>query len=136
MLRLAIQAVLKCRSLSCWEARKVHAHGMHTLCTQYAHIFDSRRRDYNHVIYLMHCVAVCCSMLQCVAMCCSVLQCVAVCCSVLQCVVVCCSALQSVAGALQHTAKLCNTYTAHTQRTRLDNKFYLLQKLIRLFISL
>jgi len=45
---------------------------------------------------VLHCVAVCCSVLQCVAVCCSVLQCVAVqCvavtlsnCSVLQCVVV------------------------------------------------
>jgi len=35
---------------------------------------------------VLHCVAVCCSVLQCVAVCCSVLQCVAVCCSVLQCV--------------------------------------------------
>jgi len=59
---------------------------------------------------LLHCVAVCCSVLQVhvvgvivvrtplsccvVAVCCSVLQCVAVCCSVLQCVAVCCSALQ------------------------------------------
>ena len=105
VLRLAIQAVLKRRRSSCWEARKEYAHGMHTLCTRcahimhtvcthyahgmhtlctwYAHIFDSRRRDCNYLIYLMHCVAVCCSMLQCVAMCCSVLQCVAVCCSVL-----------------------------------------------------
>ena len=83
VLRLAIQAVLKRRRSSCWEARKEYAHGMHTLCTWYAHIFDSRRRDCNYLIYLMHCVAVCCSMLQCVAMCCSVLQCVAVCCSVL-----------------------------------------------------
>jgi len=43
---------------------------------------------------LLHCVAVCCSVLQCVAVCCSVLQCVAVCCCVLLCVVLCCSALQ------------------------------------------
>jgi len=32
-------------------------------------------------IYMLQCVAVCCSVLQCVAVCCSVLQCVAVCCS-------------------------------------------------------
>jgi len=42
---------------------------------------------------VLHCVAVCCSVLQCVAVCCSVLQCVAVCCSVLQCVALCCSVL-------------------------------------------
>jgi len=36
-------------------------------------------------VFLLQCVAVCCSMLQCVAVCCSVLQCV-VYCSVLQCV--------------------------------------------------
>jgi len=36
-------------------------------------------------IYLLQCVAVCCSVLQCVAVRCSVLQCVAVCRSVLQC---------------------------------------------------
>jgi len=57
-------------------------------------------------IYLLQCVAVCCSVLQCVAVCCSVLQhtrqlhttwsftpyllqCAAVCCRVLQCVAVC-----------------------------------------------
>jgi len=33
-------------------------------------------------MYVLQCVAVCCSVLQCVAVCCSVLQCVAVCCSV------------------------------------------------------
>ena len=33
---------------------------------------------------MLHCVAVCCSVLQCVAVCCSMLQYVAVCCSVLQ----------------------------------------------------
>jgi len=44
---------------------------------------------------VLHCVAVCCSVLQCVtykwvvAYNCSVLHCVAVCCSVLQCVAVC-----------------------------------------------
>jgi len=43
---------------------------------------------------VLHCVAVCCSVLQCVAVCCSVLQCVAVCCNVLQCIAVCCSVLQ------------------------------------------
>ena len=32
---------------------------------------------------MLHCVAVCCSVLQCGAVCCSVLQCVAVCCSML-----------------------------------------------------
>jgi len=57
-------------------------------------------------MFVLQCVAVCCSVLQCVdchnfhhvftgvpdlcvAVCCSVLQCVAVCCSVLQCVAVC-----------------------------------------------
>jgi len=57
-------------------------------------------------VYVLQCVAVCCSVLQCVAVCCSVsgemagirdvyvLQCVAVCCSVLQYVTRCCSALQ------------------------------------------
>jgi len=39
-------------------------------------------------------VAVCCSVLRCVAVCCSVLHCVAVSCSMFQCVAVCCSALQ------------------------------------------
>ena len=39
-------------------------------------------------MYILKCVAECCSVLQCVAVCCSVLQCVAVCCSVLQCVAV------------------------------------------------
>jgi len=61
---------------------------------------------------VLHCVAVCRSVLQCVAVFCSesrvvasaaackdagVLQCVAVCCSVLQCVAVCCNALQCIA---------------------------------------
>ena len=46
---------------------------------------------------MLHCVAVCCTVLHCVTLCCSVLQCVAVCCSVLQCVAVCCSVLQCVA---------------------------------------
>ena len=32
------------------------------------------------ILYVLQCVAVCCSVLQCVAVCCSVLQCVAVCC--------------------------------------------------------
>jgi len=61
------------------------------------------------VLFVLQCVAVCCSVLQCVAVCCNVLQagslkdvlcqvlfvlqCVAVCCSVLQCVAVCCSVL-------------------------------------------
>ena len=62
------------------------------------------------VVFVMQCVAVCCSVLQCVAaslvvefmtiwrmlrirvgsyLCCSVLHCVAVCCSVLQCCALC-----------------------------------------------
>ena len=41
-------------------------------------------------LYMLQCVAVCCSVLQCVAVCCIVLQC-----SVLQCVAVCCNVLQS-----------------------------------------
>jgi len=69
------------------------------------------------VIWLLQCVAVCCSvlqhtagsclvvarilqwlvLLQCDAVCCSVWQCAAVCCCVLQCVAVCCNVLQSVA---------------------------------------
>jgi len=74
------------------------------------------------MLYVLQCVAVCCSVLQCVAACYSALQCVAVCsvsgvvvgaarrdmfhlivcergmcCSVLQCVAVCCSVLQCVA---------------------------------------
>jgi len=50
---------------------------------------------------VIHCVAVCCSVLQCVTLCCSTLQrftlCVAVRCSALQRVAVRCSALQYVA---------------------------------------
>jgi len=42
-------------------------------------------------MFLVQCVAVCCSVLQCVAVCRSVLQCAAVCCSVLHCVAVYCS---------------------------------------------
>jgi len=53
---------------------------------------------YASVYLMLHCVAVCCSVLQCVAARCSALQCVAWCCSVLQCVAVCCSVLWSVAG--------------------------------------
>jgi len=34
------------------------------------------------MLFVLQCVAVCCSVLQCVAVCCRVLQCVAVCCSV------------------------------------------------------
>jgi len=36
---------------------------------------------YSH-LYVLQCVAVCCSVLQCVTVCCSVLQCVTACCSV------------------------------------------------------
>jgi len=49
---------------------------------------------------LLHCVAVCCSVLQCVVVCCSVLQCGAECCSALQCVAMCCNVLQCVAAHL------------------------------------
>ena len=44
---------------------------------------------------LLHCVAVCCSVMQCVVMCCSVLQCFALCCTVLQCVAVPCASKKS-----------------------------------------
>jgi len=62
---------------------------------------------------VLHCVAVCCSVLQCVAVCCSVshlvccsvLQCVAVCCSVLQCVALCCSVLHLVCCSVYHKAR-------------------------------
>jgi len=52
-----------------------------------------RYRDIEFVrgVFVVQCVAVCCSVLQCVAVVvyCSVLQCVAVFCRVLQCVAVC-----------------------------------------------
>ena len=53
-------------------------------------------------LYVLQCVAVCCSVLQCVAVCCSVLQCVAVCCSVSQCeqVAVSCDVSQCVAAGM------------------------------------
>jgi len=60
---------------------------------------------------LLHCVAVCCSVLQCVAVCCSVLQRVAACCSMLQCVAACCSMLQcnerTPSSVLQSVALCC-----------------------------
>jgi len=65
-----------------------------TFCYSMYHTMFSNYRD---LVHIMHCVAVCCSVLQCVAVCCSVLQCVAVCCSVLQCAAVCCSVLQCAA---------------------------------------
>jgi len=75
-------------------------------------------------LYVLQCVALCCTLLQCVAVRVEyvgrtlrtyvyiyVLQCVAVCCSVLQCVAVCCSVLQFVAvrcSALQCVAVCCS----------------------------
>ena len=62
-------------------------------------------------IWMVQCVAVCCSVLQCVAACGSVVQCVAVCCSVLQCVAVCCNVWQRVAvcgHVLQCVAVCCS----------------------------
>ena len=86
---------------------------------------------------VLHCVAVCCSMLQhvyvtwlvhvtystffktlycsvlqCVAVCCSVLQCVAVCWNVLQCVAVCCSTYMWCGSYKWHEAPFPRHYTA------------------------
>jgi len=66
------------------------------------HSLDSDSRVTLRVLFVLHCVALCCPVfhvLQCVAVCCSVLQCVAVCCTVhcVSCVAVCCSVLQCVA---------------------------------------
>ena len=75
-----------------------------THCNTLQHTALLQRKD----IFVLQCVAVCCSVLQCVAVRCTcahfsrypyvvVVQCVAVCCSVLQCAAVCCSVLQCVA---------------------------------------
>jgi len=58
---------------------------------------------------VLHCVAVCRSLLQFVAVCCSVLWFVAVCCNVLRCVAVCGSVLQcmAVCGSVWQCAAVC-----------------------------
>jgi len=75
---------------------------LHTYCSVMQCVVKARLVQQKcGAVYVMQCVAVCCSVLQCalqcVAVCCNVLQCVAVCCSVLQCVAVCCSVRQCVA---------------------------------------
>jgi len=86
---------------------------------------------------VLHCVAVCCSVLQRVAVCCSVLQGVAYCCSVLQCVAVCCILLQCVAvccSVLQCVAaKSCswNTHDHFAEIIEGGRKFDVLQYLLR-----
>ena len=70
-------------------------------------------------VFVLQCVATCCSMPQCIALCCSVLHCVAVCCSPLlphlpiwiSSRYSCCSVLQGVAGCcsvLQRVAACCS----------------------------
>ena len=53
----------------------------------------------HHLLDVLHCVALCCTVLHCVALCCTVLRCVALCCGVLQCVTVRCSVSQCFAAA-------------------------------------
>ena len=55
---------------------------------------------YLDVVFLIYCVAVCCTVLHCVAACCSILQGVAVCCSVLQSVAAYNRVLQCAASCL------------------------------------
>ena len=81
---------------------------------------------------MLHCVAVCCSVLQFVAVWCSVVQCGAVCCTEqlvsrlrraeVQCVAVCCSVLQCVAqsnlylGCVVLRCRSAN-YSSHTEES-------------------
>jgi len=59
--------IRKCKLTCRHTHERIHVECVHLQCDQG-----------RGVIYLLACVAVCCSVLQCVAVCCSVLQCIAV----------------------------------------------------------